>query len=430
MKESETLRELELEIFAAVGRGETVVLDPILQALPGIEARLRDLVIQLSGRPRATFIHLKTAGDILRTFAAIQAWRRTLASVEITFVVEEPYGELAGMAAGIDHIVEVSRDTQTLPAGIARPLLAANFGCEARPAAFLRQLDPLFAVGFQDDEGSSEPVLVDERNPARAGELVSLRNRMNRWHFYEVLLGITPDWTPPLLRAPTATHPGARVVQFGAGSGADVWAPKRSRPEELAGALSLLGGRWLAVGGREEAGIAAAAGIADADNYCGRTTWTELAALLAGAELYIGHDSGPTHLAAALGIPTLALFGFTSPILNAPIGPKTLVAQADMPCAFGGCRIPCPETACTVALTAEAIAAASRHLEHAFSGDSASRLASAAVVRAHGLRTFYPGHGVEDLDPLRHFLEEEPRIGPPRDPALALVREWLESTAR
>jgi ADP-heptose:LPS heptosyltransferase len=46
-----------------------------------------------------------------------------------------------------------------------------------------------------------------------------------------------------------------------------------------------------------------------------------LAALLHHAGLYVGNDSGVTHLAAAWGAPTLALFGPTDPRLWAPVGP-------------------------------------------------------------------------------------------------------------
>jgi heptosyltransferase-3 len=51
----------------------------------------------------------------------------------------------------------------------------------------------------------------------------------------------------------------------------------------------------------------------------------ELAQWLAGASLYIGNDSGITHLAAAAGIPTLALFGETNPAVWAPRGPLVQV---------------------------------------------------------------------------------------------------------
>ncbi len=53
----------------------------------------------------------------------------------------------------------------------------------------------------------------------------------------------------------------------------------------------------------------------------------ELACWLAGARLYIGNDSGITHLAAAAGTPVLALFGPTDPEIWAPRGPHVRVAR-------------------------------------------------------------------------------------------------------
>ncbi len=50
---------------------------------------------------------------------------------------------------------------------------------------------------------------------------------------------------------------------------------------------------------------------------------------LSGARLYIGNDSGITHLAAALGIPTLALFGPTEPAKWAPRGDNVTVMRSE-----------------------------------------------------------------------------------------------------
>lgn len=50
----------------------------------------------------------------------------------------------------------------------------------------------------------------------------------------------------------------------------------------------------------------------------------ELAALLSRS-LYIGADTGPTHLAAQIGVPTLALFGPTDPVVWSPVGPRVRV---------------------------------------------------------------------------------------------------------
>ncbi|MBV8864675.1 MAG: glycosyltransferase family 9 protein [Acidobacteriaceae bacterium] len=55
----------------------------------------------------------------------------------------------------------------------------------------------------------------------------------------------------------------------------------------------------------------------------------ELAHWLSGAKLYIGNDSGITHLAAALGIPTLALFGPTEPAKWAPRGDNVIVLRSE-----------------------------------------------------------------------------------------------------
>ncbi len=55
----------------------------------------------------------------------------------------------------------------------------------------------------------------------------------------------------------------------------------------------------------------------------------DLVAILAGAGVYIGNDSGPTHLAALLGTPTVALFGPTPAAVWRPLGPRVQVITGD-----------------------------------------------------------------------------------------------------
>ena len=57
-------------------------------------------------------------------------------------------------------------------------------------------------------------------------------------------------------------------------------------------------------------------------NFVGRTTFLQLAALQQRCQLFIGGDSGPLHIAAAVGIPTIGLFGPSDPNLVAPRGDK------------------------------------------------------------------------------------------------------------
>ncbi len=57
------------------------------------------------------------------------------------------------------------------------------------------------------------------------------------------------------------------------------------------------------------------------------TTPASTARLAARARLFVGTDSGPTHLAAAAGTPTLALFGPTDPARFGPVGPRSAVLR-------------------------------------------------------------------------------------------------------
>lgn len=57
-------------------------------------------------------------------------------------------------------------------------------------------------------------------------------------------------------------------------------------------------------------------------------TAEQLAGWLAGARLYIGNDTGPGHVAAAVGCPTLSIFGPTDPRLWRPLGPGARVLTA------------------------------------------------------------------------------------------------------
>jgi lipopolysaccharide heptosyltransferase I len=62
-------------------------------------------------------------------------------------------------------------------------------------------------------------------------------------------------------------------------------------------------------------------------NLAGKTDLQELAELYNRADLYIGGDTGPTHLAAAVGIPVVALMGPTNPETNGPYGERHTVIQ-------------------------------------------------------------------------------------------------------
>jgi len=68
-------------------------------------------------------------------------------------------------------------------------------------------------------------------------------------------------------------------------------------------------------------------------NLVGKTSLLELVAVLKAAAVGVGPDSGPGHVAAAVGTPYVSLFGPTSPVRTAPYGSEHLVLQSEIDCA-------------------------------------------------------------------------------------------------
>ena len=95
------------------------------------------------------------------------------------------------------------------------------------------------------------------------------------------------------------------------------------------------GARILLTGSPTEIPLGEAlAGIAkvEAINLIGKTTLMQLGALIESCNLYLTCDSGPMHIAAAVGTPTIALFGPTSPIRHGPYGENHEVIEKPVEC--------------------------------------------------------------------------------------------------
>ena len=75
-------------------------------------------------------------------------------------------------------------------------------------------------------------------------------------------------------------------------------------------------------------------------NIAGETTLTQLASILHRCNVFIGNDSGPMHLAAAVGIHTIGLYGPGDPTRFGPVGEKCQTIRRKLDCP------PCPGTTC------------------------------------------------------------------------------------
>jgi heptosyltransferase-1 len=155
---------------------------------------------------------------------------------------------------------------------------------------------------------------------------------------------------------PIALIPGAR------------WLSKRWPPGHFAAAADALaeesGGRGVIVGAADDAPLAAAIAAAARTplvDLTGRTTLKQCAAVLRRCRLVIGNDTGPMYLAAAVGTPTVAVFGPTDASRLGPYGEGHARVWAHLTCA--PCRRrECAPLRCLEAVTPEQVVAAAREL--------------------------------------------------------------------
>ncbi len=96
---------------------------------------------------------------------------------------------------------------------------------------------------------------------------------------------------------------------------------------------------------------------------CGETSLKEFGALIERSKLFISADSGPMHIAVALGTPTIALFGPTSPEITGPIGKgKIKVIHKDIGCIIPCYNVKCKDNRCMQAISVEDVLKAAQDI--------------------------------------------------------------------
>jgi heptosyltransferase I len=140
------------------------------------------------------------------------------------------------------------------------------------------------------------------------------------------------------------------------------WRTKRWPPAHFAAigrrAVAEYGASLIAVGGQNDRPLVDALvhelrPIPVVD-LCGRTQILQYAALAAAADLLVSNDTGPLHLAAALGARVLGIYTCTSPHLTGPVGPRAATVQSCVWCAPSFLR-KCHRLECMTELTPERV---------------------------------------------------------------------------
>lgn len=124
----------------------------------------------------------------------------------------------------------------------------------------------------------------------------------------------------------------------GASPGASYGPAKMWPPERFAAALSTLSRTHsltpLVFGGADDRQACAAvkAATPGAVDLCGELTLRQFMAVLERLRVFLTNDSGPMHLAYALGVPTVAVFGSTDETLTGPLGEASRVVKKEIEC--------------------------------------------------------------------------------------------------
>jgi ADP-heptose:LPS heptosyltransferase len=162
---------------------------------------------------------------------------------------------------------------------------------------------------------------------------------------------------------PAGHEPGYVVVHPGASVPARAWPARRCA--EAVEALADAGYRVLVTGGPDERELTASVAGSRGVDLGGATTLAGMAALLDGAAAVVVGNTGPAHLAAAVGTPVVSLFAPVVPAVRwAPYGvPTVLLGDQSAPCRDTRAReCPVPGHPCLTSVTAHDVVAAVEEL--------------------------------------------------------------------
>jgi lipopolysaccharide heptosyltransferase II len=172
------------------------------------------------------------------------------------------------------------------------------------------------------------------------------------------------------LLASHGLRPGDEFIVINPGGNWDLKRWPALRYAALAGALLEQGRRVVFTGAPGDQQlvqeiIRALSGRSPID-LSGATNLKQLLAVLKKARLVISGDSGPLHLAAAVGTKTIALFGPTRPEVTAPRGKgRSWIIQKEIGCNGLPCYyLDCPNNQCMQAITVKDVLDAVQHSEH------------------------------------------------------------------
>lgn len=278
----------------------------------------------LPPRPRILVIALRRLGDVLLTTPLIRSIRRAWPDSRISVLVfEDTTGILAGNP-DVDHVLAMPvRPTfiQTIAFGariLGRYDLSVSTQTGDRPSLFalIASAKAVAPVEHRLSGHMKGAVLWRAVPHDPRAHRVDASLRLADVLGISRALDVVPPKGQPRIQVPTGSY---AVIHAAPMFNYKRWTAEGWR--FLLDALVKRGIEVLATGGPSESErryLDEVWGNTSAIRLDGKCSWQELSGLLAGACVFVGPDTSVTHLAAAVGCPTIALFGPTDPRLWGP----------------------------------------------------------------------------------------------------------------
>lgn len=322
-------------------------------------------------------------GDAVMSLPALRALRESFPKAHIAILAKPWVADLYHREPFCDEMIPYTPGTLGEKLRAARALKPRGFDCaillqnafEAAAVAFAARIP--VRIGYARD---GRAALLTQSVPVpRPGEIPP----HERFYYLELLhragiLSALPPSDRILLDGAAAArtagtarfealHFGPSVI--GVSPGAAFGSAKRWLPERFAQAANRIAqetGSSVAIFGskeeRELCEMVAQDIQAPVKNFAGETKLGEFIEMAAACRLYLSNDSGAMHIASALGVPSVTVFGATNHITTGPTGPVARIVREPVECS--PCmRRECPiDHRCMTRVDAERVAQAALEL--------------------------------------------------------------------
>jgi lipopolysaccharide heptosyltransferase I len=306
---------------------------------------------------RILIVRLGALGDIVHAIPVAAALRRAYPTARIDWLVSAKHRDLLDLVPVIDRRLVINdrggATGGTSLIGALRELRHQRYDAAIdlqgliKSALLARSSGASRVLGFSSGyarESLARLFYTEAYDPGRGGLFDPRETR----HVVEInlgvlgLLGVTPgpaefpiDAVDPAVARQAVEATGGRYALINPGA---AWPNKRWPPERLGAVAASLRDRHglrsvvLWGPGEEELAQNTVTASSGAAITTARTSVADIVALARGAAVMISGDTGPTHIASAVGTPLVGIYGPTRPVRNGPMSPDDLWVSRDSVC--------------------------------------------------------------------------------------------------